>query len=120
MTAEIHKPMTGPILKSPREKDAAYLILIRQCPCVICLTDQCIDAAHVRFGGEGKRATGMSERPSDKWTVPLCRRHHTSQHRGNEALWWESWGIDVLELCRALYAARGDLEAMQRIVRERR
>ncbi len=65
----------------------------------------------------GKRETGMSEKPDDKWTTPLCRKHHDEQHNsGNELLWWASKGIDPFGLALALYQASGDDEIGEGII----
>lgn len=39
-----------------------------------------IESAHVRVGTDGS----MGEKPSDCWTVSLCRDHHAEQHRIGE------------------------------------
>lgn len=55
----------------------------------------------------GKRYTGKSEKPSDCWAVPLCRRHHEAQHRESELGWWAGMGIpDPFAVAVALYASR--------------
>jgi len=83
--------------RQPSVKDEAYLAWIRQQRCAICNTDQNVEAAHLRVGsiGDGKPITGMQMKSSDRWALPLCRRHHVEQHAaGDELKWWLSWGID--------------------------
>jgi hypothetical protein len=46
----------------------------------------------------GKLHTGMSEKSSDKWAVPLCNRHHREQHTMNEMAFWKKHGIDPFML----------------------
>lgn len=100
--------MTFVGFKQPREKDNKRLNYIRSLPCCICGGIN-VDAAHIRIGsiGHGKRNTGMQEKPSDKWTVPLCREHHEEQHKaGNELKWWASKGIDPFMLAIMLGSKR--------------
>lgn len=55
----------------------------------------------------GKRDTGKSEKPSDRYAVPLCGWHHRdgpeAQHRGGEAAFWTRVGIDPFALAARLY-----------------
>jgi hypothetical protein len=55
-----------------------------------------------------KRHTGLGEKPSDKWTVPLCRSCHADQHKNNERLWWKKREIDPLMVATLLWAASGN------------
>ncbi len=90
--------------REPRQKDNKHLDFIRSLPCCICGGIN-TEAAHIRVGSinHGKRETGMSEKPSDKWTVPLCNEHHREQHdAGNELVWWASKGIDPFMLALTL------------------
>jgi len=53
----------------------------------------------------GKEWTGMQEKPSDRWSLPLCNTHHREQHAfGNELKWWASKGIDPFLLAISLSA----------------
>jgi hypothetical protein len=56
----------------------------------------------------GKRATGLGERPDDRWAVPLCRECHLdgqdSQHRVGEAAFWARAGLDPHAIAAGLYA----------------
>jgi hypothetical protein len=41
---------------------------------------------------------------SDEFTVPLCRGHHREVHRcGDEAAWWNKFGIDAAAAARVLW-----------------
>lgn len=88
--------------RSPRIEDEAYLAWVRTQRCVICGTDQNIEAAHLRVGSinDGKPIIGMQMKSSDRWALPLCTKHHREQHaNGDELLWWASKGIlDVFVL----------------------
>lgn len=105
--------------KRPRERDNNHLAFIRSLRCCICGA-QGPDPAHIRSANAiyGKRETGGQEKASDKWTVPLCRAHHDEQHQaGNELIWWAGKQIDPFGLALALYAASGDDEIADGILR---
>lgn len=109
--------------KRPREHDDKHLKFVRSLPCATCLSRVGVEAAHVRYGAlqYGKRETGASEKPHDKWTVPLCAADHRGpegQHASGEKAWWDEKGIDPLALAAALFASSGDEEAGEVIVRE--
>lgn len=111
--------------KRPRQTDDGHLKWIRTLPCLIC-GKRGVHAAHIRMAAlrYGKRETGKSEKPSDKWTLPLCAEHHTdgpeAQHRGSEAAFWQRYGIDPFIVAMALYQCSGDDEAGETIVQEHR
>jgi hypothetical protein len=94
------RKMIEPFFKQPREQDEAHLKWLRTLPCCICRDNTSTEAAHLRVGSinDGKRETGMAEKSSDKWALPLCGRHHREQHSMNEMAFWASYGIDPLAL----------------------
>lgn len=95
--------------RQPREEDPAYLAYVRTLPCLICQRPGPNDPAHLRTGARQYRKphTGMGEKPSDCWVLPLCRTHHDDQHRNNELAWWARHGFtDPFAVAIALYAAR--------------
>lgn len=100
--------------RQPRVRNERHLSLIRSLPCLICFRPAPSEAAHLRYGepARGKPPTGISEKPDDKWTLPLCAEHHRTgkdaQHGMGEREWWELHGIDPIALCEALYAAGAD------------
>lgn len=107
------------MLRDPRERDRVYLGWVARLPCVACLVrgtmTREVQVAHLRAGSEahGKRPTGGAEKPSDRWTLPLCQPHHTGdrrkvdliQHDMNELEFWAAHGIDPFGLCVELRAA---------------
>ena len=109
----------GPGQRQPRERDNKHLAFIRRLPCASCGIAGPCDAAHLRAGDItiGKRHTGKAEKPSDRWTTPLCRDCHTKQHSGAELAFWHALGIDPFELCQALYAVSGDTTAAETTLR---
>jgi hypothetical protein len=91
--------------RRPRVRDEKHLNYIRSLACCICGDDTTVEAAHIRSVSleHGKNWTGMQEKPSDAWAVPLCGRHHREQHSfGNEVEWWASKGIDPFLLAISL------------------
>ncbi len=104
--------------KRPRVTDDAHLKWIRTLRCCLCGSPS-PDPAHIRSASArfGKRETGKQEKPSDKWTIPLCRTHHDEQHdAGNELLWWAGRGVDPFGLALALHEASGDNEIGESIL----
>lgn len=127
--------------RRPRQRDKAYLSFISQLSCVSCLAKP-VECAHVRMAeaepGQnsiqaqgpahtsqwryGKRPTGMSEKPDDKWTVPLCPMCHrldqTAQHLVNEREFWFIKDIDVLGLCKDLQGCYPDVDRAEQLIRD--
>ena len=90
--------------RQPREKNERYLQFIRSLPCCICGDDTTVEAAHIRSVSleHGKRWTGMQEKSSDKWALPLCNDHHREQHTMNEMAFWKLYGINPFTLAISL------------------
>lgn len=86
--------------RQPRERNERHLDYIRSLPCCICKDDTGTEAAHIRTASleNGKLHTGMAEKPSDKWAVPLCNKHHREQHSISEMDFWTKYGIDPFML----------------------
>ena len=108
--------------RSARRQEREHLSFIRSLPCTICKTRRNVEAAHVRYADPsfGKVSTGLGTKPDDRWTVPLCAKHHRigldSQHADNERSWWEKEGVDPLAIALKLYAVSGDEHAGECIV----
>jgi len=80
-----------------RNKD--HVKFVARQPCLICGRAP-TDAHHLRFAQH--RALGR--KPSDEFTVPLCRGHHREVHRsGDEAAWWTKAGVDPTSSARSLW-----------------
>lgn len=104
--------------RRPRVERPDHLAAIRQLPCVVCQRIP-VEAAHIRTPAirHGKRPTGTSEKPSDKWTLPLCSHHHREQHSMNELWFYDQNDIDPFVLAMGLWTASGDIPLMTEIVR---
>jgi hypothetical protein len=85
--------------REPRQRDERHLDFIRSLPCCICGGID-TEAAHIRTASlaHGKQHTGMAEKPSDKWALPLCNAHHREQHSMNEMAFWKKYEIDPFML----------------------
>lgn len=107
------------MIKRPRQKNDAHLDFVRSLSCLSCLDNSSTEAAHIRFGDirAAKRPTGMGEKPSDCWTIPLCGRCHREQHATSEDAFWQGRGIDPVMTAAFLYLASGDHERGEQIVR---
>lgn len=53
-----------------------------------------IECAHVRSGTDG----GLGIKPSDKWTISLCRAHHHEQHEIGERAFETKYEVNLTEL----------------------
>lgn len=122
MTGDLFTDAGLALPKTPRVRDRAHCGFIATLPCIKCFVQfqvatREVHVAHVRFGDpdRGKPPTGMAEKPSDKWTVPLCPTHHLAdQHGDNERLFWAKLGVDVIALCEELHASSGDRDSAHR------
>jgi hypothetical protein len=104
-------------MRQPRQHSDRHLEFVRGLPCLRCLDDTSTEAAHLRLSDPrvGKRQVGTGEKPDDKWTLPLCGRHHREQHATNERLFWGD--ADPALVALALWAASGNHEIGESIVR---
>ena len=132
MAFHIQRPASAFSLDPSRKKQGGrkaspdHLKWIRTLPCLVTGSRTRVEAAHVRYGSpvHGKPAPGMGVKPDDKWVVPLAAHVHRegpdAQHGQNEAAWWEARGIDPLDVALRLFAASGDDEVGELIIREAR
>jgi hypothetical protein len=51
----------------------------------------------VRTGTDG----GQGLKPSDRWSISLCRAHHAEQHRIGERAFEKRYGVDLYALAQA-------------------
>ena len=102
--------------RTPRQRDDVHLAFVRASGCVVCPkgVNRHTEAAHIRFAciAIGKPATGMQEKPDDKWTVGLCDYHHRTgilaQHKiSEERFWFEIHGRNPFEIAARLWIESG-------------
>lgn len=80
-----------------REQDHARLALVRRLPCCVCGM-MGVDPHHITYAGGG----GMGWKVDDKWTVPLCRRHHNELHQTGEANFWDRYRRDPMDIAQEI------------------
>jgi hypothetical protein len=69
---------------------------VRSFPCLICKTTT-VDAHHLTYA----QPKALALKVDDKYTVPLCRKHHMELHaNGDERLWWDINGVNPEEFLR--------------------
>jgi hypothetical protein len=82
-------------------RSPAHRAWIRGFACSACGSSTAIECAHVRDGTDG----GMGIKPSDRWTVSLCRDCHSRQHQIGEASFEKERGINLKALAEAFFKA---------------
>ena len=84
--------------RTARWKSSAHCNFVRSHHCVVpgCMATP-IEVAHVRVGTDG----AMGRKPSDYFTVSLCRDHHAQQHNIGEVDFQNLHEIDLHELAAA-------------------
>lgn len=92
--------------KQERIEDEKLLAYVRTLPCSVqgC-SGECV-SAHLRKQTDG----GMSKKPSDVFTNPLCDEHHKLQHQIGEPRFWAGVlaksGFFMFECIKALCVLR--------------
>jgi ERF superfamily len=82
-----------------RRRDKTHLRFVALQPCLICGRTPS-DAHHLRFA----QARALGRKNSDEFTVPLCRMHHSQNHRvADEVEWWKASGIDPVPVANRLW-----------------
>ena len=86
---------------SSRECPAHRAWVRRHHCCVPGCLGRPIECAHVRRDTDG----GVALKPSDCWSISLCRDHHLEQHQVGELAFERRYGVDLRELA-LLFAGR--------------
>lgn len=109
-------------MRQPRIKDEKHLAFIRTLPCLVTGNEIETEACHIRYSDAkaGKFNPGVGAKPDDRWTVPLSSTLHREQHSMGEKRFWESYGIDPIEIAKQLYAVSGDHEQGCKIIAKAR
>lgn len=102
--------------------DQRHLANVRELPCVACPDGHWsaypTQAHHLMRSGE----RGLSLKSPDKWAVPLCWACHGPSpypnvtEAGDEDAWFAARGLDGRAVAKELWANRGDLDAMRRVI----
>lgn len=91
-------------------RSPAHRAWVRGHACSACGGTAAIECAHVRIGTDG----GLGLKPSDKWTISLCKDCHARQHAMGEATFEQAYGVKMKSLAEAFFRAsphRSKLEA---------
>jgi len=80
----------NPMPKQKRWKSEKYLEFIRKQPCIVC-GYKTTQAHHIRFANN----SGTASKPSDTWTIPLCKLHHLEYHQIGRDTFYDRHGVDV-------------------------
>lgn len=59
-----------------------------------------IECAHIRRSNN----SGMGFKPSDAFTIALCKEHHAESHRGDQTF-ERKYGLDLMGLAREFFFA---------------
>jgi hypothetical protein len=96
----------------------SHMKMVSALPCLVCGRAEPyvrVDPHHLQRGlPVGER--GMSRRAADRYLIPLCREHHTAAEAIDDEAWLTARGIQGRDIAAALWGARGDENAMTRIV----
>lgn len=95
--------------KERGKRSPAHRKWIRDFHCCACGTATAIECAHVRVGTDG----GIGIKPSDRWTIPLCKDCHSRQHQLGEESFEKETGINMKAIAEQLFKLsphRGKLE----------
>lgn len=93
--------------RDTRLRSARHLAFVRKHLCALWARQDCegkIDAAHLR---DLCPEHGMGVKPSDNWTVSLCRKHHR-ESEGREEFFERDYDISLLTLAMEYAAASPD------------
>jgi ERF superfamily len=82
-----------------RYRNREHLRFVARQPCLVCGRKPS-DPHHLRYA----QPRALGRKPSDEFTVPLCRVHHRAVHRASdERVWWKESAIDPIKVARKLW-----------------
>jgi hypothetical protein len=85
--------------KDVGKRSPAHRKWVRGHACCGCGSVSAIECAHVRVGTDG----GVGHKPSDRWTISLCRDCHSRQHQIGEPAFEREKGINMKALAEAFF-----------------
>lgn len=104
--------------RRPRRKSEKHLRFVSERPCIICGSSPC-DPAHIKFADARvckPQSSNVGMKADDRYTLPLCRRHHEDSHQVPERMWWQKQHIDPVLIALALYSISGDDQEGDRLI----
>lgn len=84
--------------EKPR-RSPAHRAWVRGHACCACGSETAIECAHVRKGTDG----GTGIKPSDRWTISLCKECHALQHQLGEGPFERAKRIDMKGLAEMFF-----------------
>lgn len=96
--------------KEAGKRSPAHRKWVRGFACCACGSTTAIECAHVRNGTDG----GTGIKPSDRWTISLCKDCHSRQHQIGEPAFERENRIDLKALAAEFFRKsphRAKLEA---------
>lgn len=85
--------------KDAGKRSPAHRKWVRGHACSACGSQSAIECAHVRVGTDG----GTGIKPSDRWTISLCRDCHSRQHQIGEEAFERENNIKLKALAEAFF-----------------
>ena len=107
--------------RRPRQHDKKHLQFVTERPCVICATNIDVRPHHIKMP-DGRILKPMSSnigmKSDDRYTLPLCPRHHEELHATGEKKFWGCFHVDatLLALCLYSLSVRGDEQEADRLI----
>lgn len=81
-------------------RSPGHRAFVRGHACCACGSETALECAHVRRASN----SGMSQKPSDAFTVSLCRECHAESHRG-ERTFEAKHKLDLMKMAEEFYRA---------------
>lgn len=100
------------------DNDEEHLAMIRRLWCTLGHERQSVEAHHLQHGPALKHR-GVGMKSPDRFAVPLVHWRHMELHSlgsRNERAYFEEQGIDPYALAEALWANRGDIARLARVL----
>jgi hypothetical protein len=107
--------------REPDRKNDAHRKMVKRLPCLVGgkhanPPDYLNDPHHLQRGLDPKER-GTGRKAADRWLVPICRKHHKEAEKdGDDEAYFAAKRIDARGIASALWTARGDEDAMRRII----
>ena len=93
--------------RRPRRRSQRHLRFVAARPCIICATNVDVHAHHIKMP-DGRilkpMASNIGMKSDDRYTLPLCRRHHEELHATGEKKFWGCFHVDATLLALCLYS----------------
>jgi hypothetical protein len=107
--------------RRPRQRDKQHLQFVASLPCVVCATNVGVQVHHIKMA-DGRimkpQSSNIAMKSDDRYTLPLCLRHHEELHATGERKFWGLYKHDAPLLALFVYSSsvRGDHEEAERMI----